>query len=117
MNKTAMLKTLKCLLSILLSLVLISTLDTVIIKASFSETNQSNWKDKIDKELWAVMEAKSDSEIIPVYLWLDEIEEKFKNFFQTKVQVKHSLSNKGKIIVEYYSNEELDRILDIINRG
>ena len=50
-------------------------------------------------------------------VWLDEIEEKFKNFFQTKVQVKHSLSNKGKIIVEYYSNEELDRILDIINRG
>ena len=50
-------------------------------------------------------------------VWLDEIEERFKNFFQTKVQVKHSLSNKGKIIVEYYSNEELDRILDIINRG
>ena len=50
-------------------------------------------------------------------VWLDEIEEKFKNFFQTKVQVKHSISNKGKIIVEYYSNEELDRILDIINRG
>ena len=50
-------------------------------------------------------------------VWLDEIEERFKNFFQTKVQVKHSLSNKGKIIVEYCSNEELDRILDIINRG
>lgn len=50
-------------------------------------------------------------------IWINDIEEKFKNFFQTKVQVKHSNSNKGKIIVEYYSNDELDRILDIINRG
>lgn len=50
-------------------------------------------------------------------VWINDVEEKFKNFFQTKVEVKHSSSNKGKIIVEYYSNDELDRILDIINRG
>lgn len=50
-------------------------------------------------------------------VWISDVEEKFKNFFQTKVQIKHSDSNKGKIIVEYYSNDELDRILDIINRG
>ncbi len=50
-------------------------------------------------------------------IWINDVEEKFKNFFQTKVQIKHNNSNRGKIIVEYYSNDELDRILDIINRG
>lgn len=50
-------------------------------------------------------------------VWLNDIEERFQNFFQTKVQVKHNNSNKGQIIVEYYSNDELDRILNIINRG
>lgn len=50
-------------------------------------------------------------------IWINDIEEKFKNFFQTKVHIKHNKSNKGKIIVEYYSNDELDRILDIISRG
>ena len=41
-------------------------------------------------------------------------EEKFKNFFQTKVEIKHA-NNKGKIILEYYSNDELERILEIVN--
>lgn len=47
-------------------------------------------------------------------VWIDDIEEKFKNFFQTKVEIKHG-NNKGKIILEYYSNEELERILEIVN--
>jgi len=43
-----------------------------------------------------------------------EIEEKLKNIFGTKVQL---LSNnkKGKILIEYYSNEELDRILELVD--
>ena len=49
-------------------------------------------------------------------IWLEDIEEKFKNFFQTKVEIKHA-NNKGKIILEYYSNDELERILELINRG
>ncbi|MBE5822071.1 MAG: ParB/RepB/Spo0J family partition protein [Clostridiales bacterium] len=47
-------------------------------------------------------------------VWIDDIEEKFKNFFQTKVEIKHG-NNKGKIILEYYSNDELERILEIVN--
>lgn len=47
-------------------------------------------------------------------VWIEDIEEKFKNFFQTKVEIKHA-KNKGKIILEYYSNDELERILEIVN--
>ncbi|NMB95880.1 MAG: ParB/RepB/Spo0J family partition protein [Clostridiaceae bacterium] len=42
-----------------------------------------------------------------------EIEEMLKNILGTKVQL-NSKSKKGKIIIEYYSNEELERIIDLI---
>lgn len=43
-----------------------------------------------------------------------EIEDKLKNIFGTKVQL---LSNnkKGKILIEYYSMDELDRILELVD--
>ncbi len=49
-------------------------------------------------------------------IWIQDIEERFKNFFQTKVHIKHG-KDKGQIILEYYSNDELDRIIEIIDRG
>lgn len=44
---------------------------------------------------------------------LDEIENKLTSYFGTKVKLSHD-SKKGKIEIEYYSNEDLDRILDLI---
>lgn len=43
-----------------------------------------------------------------------EIEERLKNVFGTKVQL-ISGNKKGKIMIEYYSNDELDRILELVN--
>lgn len=43
-----------------------------------------------------------------------DIEEKLKAILGTKVDLQHH-SNKGKIIIEYYSNDEFDRIIDIIS--
>lgn len=43
-----------------------------------------------------------------------EIEEKLKSIFGTKVQL-ISNNKKGKIMIEYYSNDELDRILELVN--
>ena len=43
-----------------------------------------------------------------------EIEERLKNIFGTKVQL-FSNKKRGKIMIEYYSNDELDRILDLVN--
>ena len=42
------------------------------------------------------------------------IEEKIKMILGTKVTVKHKKNNKGRIEIEYYSNEELERIMDLL---
>lgn len=44
-----------------------------------------------------------------------EIEDRLKNIFGTKVQL-ISNNKKGKIMIEYYSNDELDRILELVNK-
>lgn len=44
----------------------------------------------------------------------ENMEEKIKGIFGTKVRVNHKKNNKGKIEIEYYSNEELERIYDLI---
>jgi ParB family chromosome partitioning protein len=46
---------------------------------------------------------------------LIEIEDKLKNIFGTKVKLLPG-NKKGKIVIEYYSNDDLDRILDIVER-
>lgn len=44
----------------------------------------------------------------------DEIEERIKTILGTKVKVSHNTNHKGKIQIEYYSETELERILDLI---
>ncbi|MDD4067021.1 MAG: ParB/RepB/Spo0J family partition protein [Clostridia bacterium] len=60
---------------------------------------------------------KKPKKVIEENIWIKNIEDQFKDFFQTKVQVKQNGANKGKIIVEYYSNDELESILNKVNRG
>lgn len=43
-----------------------------------------------------------------------DIEEKIKAILGTKVVVDHKANNKGKITIEYYSNEELERIVEMM---
>lgn len=43
-----------------------------------------------------------------------DIEERIKAILGTKVSVDHKANNKGKIIIEYYSNEELERIMEMM---
>ena len=40
-----------------------------------------------------------------------DIEEKMKAILGTKVSINHKSNNKGKIVIDYYSNDELERIL------
>ena len=44
-----------------------------------------------------------------------ELEEKLKEIFGTKVKIYNKMG-KGKIEIEYYSNEELDRILELMEK-
>ncbi|NLP47115.1 MAG: ParB/RepB/Spo0J family partition protein [Epulopiscium sp.] len=53
---------------------------------------------------------KQSSPLQPVY---QEIEERFKQILGTKVQISQG-KNKGKIEIEYYSNEDLERILSLM---
>ena len=44
----------------------------------------------------------------------DNIEEQMKNIIGTKVSVNPKANGKGKIEIEYYSEDELERIYDLI---
>ena len=37
-----------------------------------------------------------------------------KEILGTKVQISHKKNNSGKIEIEYYSNEELERIIELL---
>jgi ParB family chromosome partitioning protein len=55
-----------------------------------------------------IKEKKKDVEIV-------ELEERLKMTFATKVNIIHK-KNKGKIEIEYYSNDDLDRILELLQK-
>ena len=43
------------------------------------------------------------------------IEDNLASYFSTKVTLKHNSDGKGNIIIEYYSKDELDKILELMN--
>ena len=45
-----------------------------------------------------------------------DIENRMKDILGTKVEIKKKAKNKGKIEIEYYSMEELERLIELINR-
>lgn len=47
-------------------------------------------------------------------IFAKNIEENMKNYLGTKVQIVTKSKEKGKIVIEYFSNDDLDRIMDII---
>lgn len=48
-------------------------------------------------------------------LEIKELEEKLKAVLGTKVTIQHK-NNRGKIEIEYYSNEELERLIDLLEK-
>ncbi len=62
-------------------------------------------KEKPQKEVAA---AKEDS-----YIYRD-LEERMKNILGSKVEIHRQSDNKGKIQIEYYSQDDLDRIIELI---
>lgn len=56
---------------------------------------------------------KEDKNTVNSLIFKD-IEEKIKAILGTKVIVDHKANNKGKIQIEYYSNEELERIVEML---
>lgn len=54
---------------------------------------------------------KLDSKLLAIY---SDLEEQMKKIMGTKVLINSKNSNSGKIEIEYYSQDELDRIIDLI---
>ena len=66
--------------------------------------NESKNEQEIDN-------SRNSNNINPYY---KEIRDQLQNYFGTKVNISNK-KNKGKIEIEYYSEDDLQRILDIIN--
>ncbi|NLZ49671.1 MAG: ParB/RepB/Spo0J family partition protein [Clostridiales bacterium] len=47
--------------------------------------------------------------------YINEIKEKLESYLGTKVQLTTNKKNKGKIEIEYYSTDDLNRILELLN--
>lgn len=43
----------------------------------------------------------------------ENLEEKMKALFGTKVSISHKANHKGKIVIDYYSDDELDRLMEL----
>ncbi len=71
---------------------------------------------KIQQELASQQSEKPVKESDPALKAVfNELEEKMKAILGTKVLIHQKDTNKGKIEIEYYSMDELDRIMDMLN--
>ena len=78
-------------------------------KLSVRETEKLVKKSQKEKE--EVEKAKIDKQLEIVY---QDLEEKMKQILGTKVNINAKDENKGKIEIEYYNKEDLDRIIEMI---
>lgn len=67
--------------------------------------------ERLIKQIGKPNNIKEKKELTPYY---KDLKNQLQDYFGTKVNISSS-NNKGKIEIEYYSNEDLQRILDIIN--
>ncbi len=80
-------------------------------KLSVRETEKLVKKSQKEKE--EVEKAKIDKQLEIVY---QDLEEKMKQILGTKVNINAKDENKGKIEIEYYNKEDLDRIIEMITQ-
>lgn len=80
----------------------------------FDEKLSVRETEKLVKKLLSVQEAKEEVAItIEDNFIYKDLEEKIKKIMGTKVSIKKKANNNGKIEIEYYSTEELERLLDL----
>lgn len=69
--------------------------------------------EKLVKDLKKVKKDKKEEKDVHDFLYT-ELEESMKQVLGSKVSIKNKKNNKGKIEIEYYSRDELERIVDMI---
>lgn len=65
---------------------------------------------KLQKQKSEAAEKPADDTMTIIY---QDLEQKLKNIMGTKVSIHNKANNRGKIEIEYYSKNELDRIVDL----
>lgn len=85
----------------------------------FDEKLSVRETENLVKKTLAVAEEKPQEKVKEVdkddFIYRD-IEKNMKDILGTKVEIKKKAKNKGRIEIEYYSMEELERIIEMINR-
>lgn len=79
----------------------------------FDEKLSVRETEKLVKELKNPKKEKPKKEIKNSFVY-EDLEERIKNIMGTKVHVNHKPSGKGKIEIEYYSDNELERIFELL---
>ncbi len=69
--------------------------------------------ERLMKSLSAKEKEKKTKPEIPNRFIYQDLEEKMKAMLGTKVSINHKANNRGKIVIDYYSNEELERLMDL----
>ena len=88
-------------------------LQYTIASRIFDEKLSVRETEKLLKSILNPKVPKAKAEKVNSFIYKD-IEEKIKVILGTKVVIDHRADNKGKISIEYYSNEELERILYLL---
>lgn len=79
----------------------------------FDEKLSVRETEKLVKELKTPKKEKPKQQIEHAFVY-ENLEERMKNVMGTKVHVNHKANGKGKIEIEYYSDNELERIFDLL---
>ena len=85
-----------------------------VAKKVFDEKLSVRDTEKLVKLVLSPKVPKVKKELTHAEIYHD-MEERMKEIFGSKVSIQRKSEHKGKIEIEYYSDEELERILDVMN--
>ena len=85
----------------------------ILANKVFDEKLSVRDTEKLVKELKKPKKEKEKPVIQNAFVY-EDLEERIKSIIGSKVHVNHKANGKGKIEIEYYSNDELERIIDLI---
>lgn len=86
----------------------------IIANKIFDEKLSVRETEKLVKELKNPKKEKQPQPEVKNSFVYEDLEEKIKNIVGTKVHVNHKANGKGKIEIEYYSDNELERIFELL---
>lgn len=69
---------------------------------------------ELEKHIRLMFKDKKEKNEIKVNPYIKDVENRLQDYFSTKVNI-NSKSKKGKIEIEYYSDDDLNRILELMN--